>query len=534
MQNAYNDSYGGGISDVYVAKFSSTGSLLWSTYLGGADFETAVGIATDSQGNCIVVGQTNSPDFTTKNANDSVYNTNGDGFIAKYTAAGVLSWSTFIGGSGYDEAMAVVVDQTGNITVVGDTYSANFPVLKCYDNSRTGSEDIFVLKLNATGGVQWGTYFGGTGTGLEEGYAITADLSGNYIIAGRSTSDSGTGIPLPNAYNSTRGGGDDVYVLKMNGAGFPVWGTFLGGNTEDIGFGIVSDNAGNVYVTGSALSPSFTILGGFDNILDGYDGFVAKYDTTGTLKWSTFVGGDGVDMGLAIALDNAAGVYILADTTSTNFPTLNPSQASRAGASDVAIVKLSDAGDLLWGTYYGGSGDDDTGGIAIDNSLNLYITGNSSSSSIPGLSGYDISFNGNADSFLSRFLFNPEAPTLMEITPNPTSDGQIALDWTDAARAGDYKIYRDVSTIQTVSGLTPITTTIQSQVTDTLTASGTYYYAVVAVNAAGNSVLSNVMSVVVNLSGWGFVEWFILTEYLVFAGLFLAAYWTSKIPKARK
>ncbi len=149
-QKAYQNSYGGGDSDAFVAKLSTTGSaLVYSTYLGGTDTDFGDGIAVDSAGNVYVVGSTNSTNFPTQNAYDNSFSADYfDAFITKLSAAGdVLVYSTYLGGNGDDFSTGIAVDSTSNVYLTGVTNSPNFPTQNAYDNSLSSDGAIFVTRL---------------------------------------------------------------------------------------------------------------------------------------------------------------------------------------------------------------------------------------------------------------------------------------------------------------------------------------------------------------------------------------------------
>ncbi len=150
--NAYDSTYNGGDCDAFVTSFTSTGSLRWSTYLGGSDGDYGRGIAIGSDNNVYVTGYTDSSDFPTMNAYDSTLNVSsnayvGDAFITSFNSTGSLRWSTYIGGSSWDEGYAITIDSDNNVYVHGYTDSSNFPTMNAYDSTKNGSNDAFVASI---------------------------------------------------------------------------------------------------------------------------------------------------------------------------------------------------------------------------------------------------------------------------------------------------------------------------------------------------------------------------------------------------
>ena len=185
-----------------------------------------------------------------------------------------------------------------------------------------------------------------------------------------------------------------------------VYSTYLGGSGIDPGNAIAVDSAGNAYVTGTTsptdfptASPLQTASGG------GYDIFVAKLNAAGSaLIYSTYLGGSGYDAGYGIAVDSAGNAYVTGYTTSTNFPTASPLQASFGGGfNDAFVAKLNAAGSaLLYSTYLGGSADDYSYGIAVDSAGNAYVTGYTLSTNFPTASPLQAANAGAADTFVTK------------------------------------------------------------------------------------------------------------------------------------
>jgi hypothetical protein len=215
---AYDTSYNGGWQDAFVAKLSASGSaILWSTFLGGSYGEFGSSLALDALGNAVVTGLTRSSDFpTTPGAYDTSYNGGDDVFVAKLSASGnALLWSTFLGGSSYDQGNSLALDGSYNTVVTGYTRSSNFPTTPgTYDTSYNGGDDVFVAKLSASGNAfLWSTFLGDSSE--DWGYSLALDGSGKAVVAGTTWSfDFPT---TPGAYDtSLDGSGRDVFVAKID------------------------------------------------------------------------------------------------------------------------------------------------------------------------------------------------------------------------------------------------------------------------------------------------------------------------------
>ncbi|MFH1220090.1 MAG: SBBP repeat-containing protein [Candidatus Eisenbacteria bacterium] len=279
---AYDGVYDG-YGDVFVAKLSASGNaLVWSTFLGGSRYDVGYGLVLDSSGNTVVTGWTISSDFlTTPGAFDTSYNggTYGDVFVAKISSSGsALLWSTFLGGSSDEHGNALVLDSSGNPVVAGVTYSSDFPTTPGgYDSTHNGGQDVFVVKLSASGStLVWSTLLGGSSD--EEGYDLVLDLSGNSVVTGETWS---ADFPTTAwAYDTSFNGSDytDAFVAKLSASGNAlVWSTFLGGSSYDCGYAVDLDSWGNPVVAGYTKSTDFpSTPEAYDQSNDGgYDAFVA-------------------------------------------------------------------------------------------------------------------------------------------------------------------------------------------------------------------------------------------------------------------
>ncbi len=318
-----------------------------------------------------------------------------------------LSYSTYLGGGSEYSGSDIAVDGSGNVYVTGMTTSSNFPTLNPYQTDQ-GYADAFVTKLSSTGSsLIYSTYLGGGGG--DYGLGIAIDGSGNAHVTG----SAGPGFPTQNPYQTYQGNGD-IFVTKLSSSGYSlIYSTYLGGTSEDLGFGIAVDSSGNAYVTGQTYSSNFPTLNPYQSTFQGAsDAFVTKLSSSGaSLIYSTYLGGGVTDCGYGIAVDGNSHAYVTGGTESSNFPTLNAYQATYQGggyyAGDVFVTKLSSTGNsLISSTYLGGGGSDVGRGIAIDASGNAYVAGytnSSSSSNFPTLNPYQSTFQGGVyDAFVTK------------------------------------------------------------------------------------------------------------------------------------
>jgi len=325
--NAYNDTFGGEY-DVFVTKFSTSGTLLWSTFLGGNNSELGYSIAVASDGTCYVTGKTKSSNFPTLNAYNDTYGFAEDVFVTKFSSVGNLIWSTFVGGGDWDKGNDIALASDGSCYVAGETNSENFPTMYAYNSTFSGWDDVFVLKLSGSGTLLWSTFMGGHGWDGAYGIAVSSDDS-CYIAGGTESAN----FPTVNAYNDSYEGPigcyADAFVSKFTETGVLLWSTCLGGNDDDCAIGIAVDKDSNCYVTGATTSDNFPTLDAYDdtttNNIDIDDGFLTKFSTSGSLLWSTYLGGTtNDDWGYDVAVDDAGNCYVTGVAESSDFPLKNP------------------------------------------------------------------------------------------------------------------------------------------------------------------------------------------------------------------
>jgi len=329
--------------DVFVTKLNPTGSaLIYSTYLGGPEFDQGEAITVDAFGNAYVTGQAQSLNFPTLNPFQPINSNPGraTGFVTKLSSTGSLAYSTYLGGTGDQAGTGIAVDSAGNAYITGEVCSDNFPTANPLQSSHRGGCDAFITKLSSTGSaLVYSTYLGGSG--FEAGRAIAVDVAGNAYVTGETRS---TNFPTKVPQQARNGGGSDAFVVKLNAAGSAlIYSTYLGGGSFDQGSGIAVDTNGNAYLTGETESTDFPITNPVqDGMGGGVDAFVAKLNATGSFVYSTYLGGRGTDQGFGITVDFAGDAYVTGATGSNDFPTANPFQPAIGGSTDVFIAKIDD------------------------------------------------------------------------------------------------------------------------------------------------------------------------------------------------
>jgi RHS repeat-associated protein len=435
--NAFQSTFTGTM-DAFVSKFDPTGKLIYSTYLGGNGLQEGAAIAADAAGNAYVTGDTTATNFpVTAGAYQTARAGSLNAYVTKLTPGGnSLGYSTYLGGSGSDQGMAIAVDNAGNATAAGLTSSPNFPTKQPFQATLQGSSAAFVTRLNATGsGLVYSTYLGGNGTSSAGGVAL--DSAGSAYVTGSTTASN---FPTVNAVQPNYVGRGDAFITKLTysqATGLqPVYSTYLGGNGLNAGSGIAVDGYGRAYVTGYTSSANFptrnaiqpTYQGGSSS---GTDAFVTRLTAAGALDYSTYLGGSGDDYGRGIAVDTAGNATIAGQTTSKNFPTKSPLQAANAGQQNVFVTRLNTSGSAyLFSTYLGGSKSDYGLGVALDCSGNAYVAGYTYSNNFPVSTGaWQGSLRGTMNAFVSevKVPLPPPMPSSYEAGAMP----QVAAGMPD-------------------------------------------------------------------------------------------------------
>ena len=464
--------------DAFVTKLNPTGNgLVYSTFLGGnQDFDWGRRIAIDAAGNAYIVGQTKSGDFpTTTGAFDRAlaippncprcFADNYDAFVTKLNANGTaLIYSTYLGGTDYDDPRGIAIDSAGNAYVTGETASIDFPTTAgSFQPTHHGDYDIFVTKLNASGAaLVYSTFVGGTL--VDDGERIAVDGSNQAVVMGFSRSPD---FPTTaGAYDTSPNGAFDVTLTKLNAAGNGlVFSTMVGGSDFDSGGGLALDTAGNVYVSGGTSSLDFpTTAGAYDTTPSGSDAFVAKFDSTGArLLWSTLIPSSGA---AGVAPDAAGNVWLTGTASSAAFPvTADAVQPTFKGVADAFIAKVSaDGAALVYSTFLGGQNSDSGYDLAVSTNGSVYVAGRTMSLDFPATVGaFDTVFNGDTsifwgDAWVTKVDPNrttsaprataptPATPTLVSPPNNDVATPQpITFQWNAAVGSASYQIQIDDS-----------------------------------------------------------------------------------------
>ena len=410
-------------------------TLQYGSYLGGTGTDSGSAIVLDGSGNMVIGGYSASSDFpVTVGAYDQSANSNNDVTVTKLSADGsTLLWSTYLGGSGLDNANDIAIDGSGAVYVGVYTASSNFPTTAgAFDTSLAGLYDGAVAKLSANGAsLLYSTYLGGSGAN-DYLRAIAVDASGQAVVAG--ATDSSNFPMVGGSYDTSFGGSFDAFVTKINTTGTGlVWSTYIGGTGSDGADDLVLDGSGTVYLTGQAASGFPTTAGAYDSTVGGtFDGHATKLSADGsTLLYATVFGGSASDVARAIAVADANTLFVGGDTPSSDFPTTAGAYDTTKSSSDdmfVLSLDLTQTGSaqLAYSTFIGGSGFDRVTGIAVDGANRAHVAGWTQSSGLATAGAYDTTLGGSSDAVLA--ILSADGSTMEELTYVGGDAGDSAND----------------------------------------------------------------------------------------------------------
>jgi len=290
---ARTNSTGAGDYDFLLAKYNSSGNIQWQRTLGGSGREYAIDLAIDSSDNLYALGYT-----------ESIGAGRADFLVAKYDSDGSLIWQRIIGGTEFDIPEGIGIDSSDNVYLAGATGS-----------SGQGSNDIFLVKYNSSGTVQWQRTLGLSGN--ENALDVSVDSLGNPVVVGQTF--------------SIGAGGRDTFIAKYNSSGTVQWQRVLGGTGTEYAFSVDTDSSNNIYILGWTDSSG----------AGGRDFLISKYDPSGTIQWQRTLGTTRNDEGYAIKIDQSDNILILGYANYV---------AGAIGADLVFSAKLPNDGSLT-GTY---------------------------------------------------------------------------------------------------------------------------------------------------------------------------------------
>ncbi|MBK7143224.1 MAG: SBBP repeat-containing protein [bacterium] len=313
-----------------------------------------------------------------------------------------VAYSSYLGGDIFDIGNGIAVDDSGNVYVTGYTSSSNFPVMDPVQPDVPGySRDVFVSKVRSDGsGLVYSTYLGGNAR--DEGEDIAVDGYGRAVVAGTTMS---LEFPLVGSWRTTISQ-EEAFLVKLSAAGNELlFSTLWGGIDRDYGLGVGVDDANHMYLAGRTASTDLPLQSHFQSDQGGWDGFLVKFTSDGTIiDFSTYLGGALEDGVFDMVVMPSGRAVLTGYTWSTDFPTENPIQGTLGtGLEDAFVVRfLPDGSALEFGSFLGGDAEEFAHGVCVDDSGNMYLTGSTRSTDFPVKSAFQPVRSGRYDIFVTK------------------------------------------------------------------------------------------------------------------------------------
>ncbi|MCC6154931.1 MAG: SBBP repeat-containing protein [Candidatus Hydrogenedentes bacterium] len=446
----------------YISKLDKTGAFVWVKQLDGTVSEARV--AVDSDNNIYVAGNfAGATDFD-PGAGEVELTPVGlsDVFVCKFDSDGGLVWAKQFGGNANDFMHGLAVDADGNVYTTGDfSGTADFdPGAGTLNFTPLGSVEAFISKLDTNGNLVWARQFEATDS--VQGYGIAVDKNQNVYTTGSFTEsadfDPGISDMVLTAVAQT-----DAFATKLDASGNYVWAQRFGGDLDEFGVGIAVDSGGRAYLTGS-FDDDISIPTALSEIVlttsDEEETYVAKLDKAGNALWAKRLGGLESQIPQAIALDAQRNVYVAGfyDATMDADPGAGVANLGNIGGTDGFVVKLSTAGDYVWGNAVQGTDDETCQAIVADSSGNAHVTGKFTGLTdfSYGLDDYILQTgNGVEDAFVLKLS---GVPRLAVLSPNGGESWRLGetheIAWDPAGVIGGnmtIKLLRDGAIVKTLA-----------------------------------------------------------------------------------
>jgi hypothetical protein len=354
----HTTSFGAGSHDLFIVKFSSSGSVQWSRAVGGSDGDFGYSVVQTTDDGYVVVGHTTSFGAGLRAL-----------FIVKFSTTGSMEWTRAVGGTSSDYGESVVQTSDGGCAVVGNTTSFG-----------AGSCDLFIVKFSTSGSVQWSRAVGGGNSDYGKSVVQTSD--GGYVVTGN-TKSLGAGYP-------------DLFLVKLSSSGSLEWAKAVGGTEADYGNSIVQTTDGGYVVVGYTTS----FGAGY------HDLFLVKLSSTGSLEWAKAVGGGSNDYGYSVIRTTDGGCAVAGNTKSFG-----------AGSCDLFIVKFSSSGSVEWAKSAGGGNADYGYSIVRTTDAGYAVAGYTMSFGAGSYNLLLVKFDSDGNTCIGSAAF----PTVTDVSPSVDS-----------------------------------------------------------------------------------------------------------------
>ena len=390
----------GGSNDVYVVKFNNLNQRLWATYYGRTGNDVGNDIVVDTFGGVYIAGSTSSMSGFASSSQQIVYGGGPkDGFILKLFPDGTLEWCSYYGGSGDEQLTSLSVGFQGEVYFIGETSSTDLVTMDALQGTYGGGASDFYLGMIDPGGFLLRyTYFGGSGAELAGDLVATSDF--NLYFTG--TTSSSSGMAVGGAQNTFGGGAYDGFFAKINSSNAIAWASYIGGPSEDRAEAIhvAGDRFYVVGKSGSINGISTPGAAQGFNGGGSFDGYLASYTVDGAVNWKTYYGGSGNESLWGVTTDAAGSVFITGNSTSSNLGD-NGFQNTNGGLNDIVFAGYSIDGLRYWSSYLGGTADESVSDLVINANQEMYFAGSSASSNL-AVGGYEATNNGGGEAFFGK------------------------------------------------------------------------------------------------------------------------------------
>ncbi|MCC6384834.1 MAG: T9SS type A sorting domain-containing protein [Bacteroidia bacterium] len=430
-----------GGDDMFIAKYSATGSLLWAHNVGGVSTETSIAMALDASGNCYVTGRFSGTVDFDPGAGTSTITASGafDVYIVKINSSGNFVWAKNFGGTFGTFVDDLYLDASANVYTVGtfQTTTDFDPSPAVFNLVSDGGQDTYIAKLDASGNFVWAKR---TEFAI---FTINIDINNNLYVAGSFSGTTDFNPDTTQTFNLTAVGGADIHISKFDTAGNFIWVKSIGGTSSEAAYAMSTDATGNIIVTGTFVGTvdfdpgagiaNLTAVGTGSSLSDM---FFLKLDASGNFVWAKRIGGNSIDIATDVDTDNAGNVYFsgrfnsaVVDFDPDTTVTFNLN--GTMGSYDAFVLILSAAGNFIYAYEIGGpsNGDDEANGICVHPSGSFYVTGTfyGPIDFNPGTGTTTIDDNGNTDAYVQKMNFSPtgiwqhDNENLFTVYPNPAS-----------------------------------------------------------------------------------------------------------------
>ncbi len=326
-----------------------------------------------------------------------------------------LEWNKSFGDSPWrlSQTKSIELNSLSEVYSVGWTNSSNnIATAGAHESTLLGAKTVgFAIKTDKNGNQIWGTYYGSGGLSGTEFHDVALMGDTQLVVVGHTITTAG--LTTTGTFQSNSGGGTDVILVKFDSSGTRKWGSYFGGTNDDYGTALLTDTSNNIYFTGKTNSTdTIASAGAFKSSFGGvWDGYVAKFNTSGGRVWSTYYGSTSLDELEEITLDKLNNIYVVGSSRSTTgISTTGSHQATHSGGTrDGVFAKFNSSGTQIWSSYFGGTSFDYIYSIFADSDTSIYMVGTTNSSSgisTPNSRRPIKSTNSTYDGFVTKFSLN--------------------------------------------------------------------------------------------------------------------------------